>query len=511
MPSLFGGSRPSGTTTTVQTNPSQEAQLPFLTRGWQEAQNLYNTNPVKQIAGGGDPNIRSAYSYLGNLGRYVTDDLRGQGLSFWDNGGRANIYNSPAYGYFNDLARGTSASQQRLGAASEAALGYGQKAAGGNLGLSTLGNIAQGQYLNANPYTAAMVQNALDPVIRNYQTAVAPQVDASFETAGRYGSGAARGAADTARDTLARSLGGISSNLYGTQFANERALQNQAAANYGQIANQGQQIGILGAQTAANAAAQGLQGQQAGASGLQGGYQAGSTAALEAARQYPSIAQAQGIGPGMLSQAGAAQNALDQPYLDAPFAGLERYLSEVGAPLSGSSSTTAPYFQNQLANLLGGAAGTLGIASGINNLTGGSLTSGLNSLFGGSGLASSSIIPGAALNAGNLFGAGSAIAASLAAPAAAATPVAVSTAAPIIETIFGLGAAGSDRRLKKEDGVIGHLANGLPIHTFKYLWDGPHESKRIGLMADEVAQVHPDAVRKGPFGFAMVDYARAVN
>lgn len=435
MPGFFGGSKPAGTTTTVQTNPSQEAQLPFLQAGWQQAKDLWNIYPNKPIADVGDPHLLQGYENLYNTGVALDQTLRPQANAFWQTGGSADIYNSPAYNYFQNLAQGTTGPQGVMNTAGNAALGYGQAAAGGNLGLSTLGNIAQGAYLNSNPYTAQMVQNAMDPVVRNFQTAVAPQVDASFETAGRYGSGAARGAQETAQDTLGRTLGAISSNLYGTQFANERALQNQAAAGYGQLYNQGQGIGITAASAAADAAYRNLLGQQAGASGLQGGYQAGADAALRAASQYPSLADAQYSQAKSAIQSGLGLNQWKQQYLDAPFTGLERYLSEIGAPQTSSSSTTSPYFQNQLANLLGGAAGTLGIASGINNLTGGGITSGLNSFF-GSSLPAASLIPGATLNASNLFGAGSAIAAAAAAPAAAATPVAVSSLAPEVAALF---------------------------------------------------------------------------
>jgi hypothetical protein len=33
----------------------------------------------------------------------------------------------------------------------------------------------------------------------------------------------------------------------------------------------------------------------------------------------------------------------------------------------------------------------------------------------------------------------------------------------------------------------------------------------VGVMADEVEKVHPEAVIDGPFGFKLVDYHRAVS
>ena len=66
----------------------------------------------------------------------------------------------------------------------------------------------------------------------------------------------------------------------------------------------------------------------------------------------------------------------------------------------------------------------------------------------------------------------------------------------------------SDRRLKRDISRIGTLKNGLPVYYFRYKWS---EKLYVGLMADEVEQVHPEAVLDGPFGFKMVNYAAAVR
>ena len=73
----------------------------------------------------------------------------------------------------------------------------------------------------------------------------------------------------------------------------------------------------------------------------------------------------------------------------------------------------------------------------------------------------------------------------------------------IIGGIFGF----SDRRLKRDIQRIGQLPNGLPVYRFRYIWS---DQQQIGLMADEVARIHPEAVRLGPGGFKMVNYAMAV-
>lgn len=79
-----------------------------------------------------------------------------------------------------------------------------------------------------------------------------------------------------------------------------------------------------------------------------------------------------------------------------------------------------------------------------------------------------------------------------------------------------LGAAGqagsfaalfSDRRLKRDIVRVGTTkALGLPVYAFSYVWD--RSRRMIGVMADEVARVLPQAVVEHPSGFRMVDYGQ---
>jgi hypothetical protein len=62
----------------------------------------------------------------------------------------------------------------------------------------------------------------------------------------------------------------------------------------------------------------------------------------------------------------------------------------------------------------------------------------------------------------------------------------------------------SDRRLKRDMVRIGSHDLGFGIYRFKYLWS---EQDHIGVLAQEVAEVRPDAVVRGPDGFLRVDYA----
>ena len=72
-------------------------------------------------------------------------------------------------------------------------------------------------------------------------------------------------------------------------------------------------------------------------------------------------------------------------------------------------------------------------------------------------------------------------------------------------TYFGL--KGSDRRMKTDITPVGVLDNGLTVYRYRYKAGGPFE---LGVMADEVAMVRPDAYVKGGAGngFDAVDYAK---
>ena len=74
--------------------------------------------------------------------------------------------------------------------------------------------------------------------------------------------------------------------------------------------------------------------------------------------------------------------------------------------------------------------------------------------------------------------------------------------------LFSLGgtaatAAFSDRRLKHSVKRVGTHRIGVPLYEFAYLCS---ETRRIGVMADEVAKVMPAAVLMQPCGFAKVNY-----
>jgi len=79
--------------------------------------------------------------------------------------------------------------------------------------------------------------------------------------------------------------------------------------------------------------------------------------------------------------------------------------------------------------------------------------------------------------------------------------------------LFGLGASlikaipWSDMRLKTDIKRVGTLDNGLGVYSYRLKGENHYQ---IGVMAQEVAEVHPEAIVHDPSGFMKVDYQRAV-
>ena len=72
----------------------------------------------------------------------------------------------------------------------------------------------------------------------------------------------------------------------------------------------------------------------------------------------------------------------------------------------------------------------------------------------------------------------------------------------------GCGAGGgsiSDIRLKRDIAQVGELDSGINLYRYRYLWS---DTIYVGVMAQEVAEVVPEAVLRGADGYLRVDYAR---
>ena len=70
---------------------------------------------------------------------------------------------------------------------------------------------------------------------------------------------------------------------------------------------------------------------------------------------------------------------------------------------------------------------------------------------------------------------------------------------------WGWGHHWSDMRLKHDIVPVGHLANGLGLYRFSY---NDSDKVYVGVLAQEVERVMPDAVRRAPNGYLQVNYAR---
>jgi outer membrane immunogenic protein len=79
-----------------------------------------------------------------------------------------------------------------------------------------------------------------------------------------------------------------------------------------------------------------------------------------------------------------------------------------------------------------------------------------------------------------------------------------STATPLSSVIFV--PFPSDIRFKRDITLVARRDDGLGIYRFKYLWS---DAAYIGVMAQEVALIHPEAVVRDQLtGYMSVDYAR---
>jgi hypothetical protein len=417
---------PSGNTTTTTINPTQQAQLPFLTQGWNQAKSLYEDIggpryfPGQTMAPYTAPSnyLSQGYQGLVDTARANDTGLRPQANNAWFNSlNNTGVENSPAYARMKTLAEGQDPDQANLRRQADAAIAsgnqYAQNLAGGNLGLSTLGNVAQGQgagmeqlartasgmYVNpnSNPYLAQYVKAAQDPTAEAYQRVTAPTLASQMSKAGRYGSGAFMGAQDQNETNLGRSLGDIATKIYAPAYDAERARQDAAASgyaglqrgagsDYGQLYSAGQKAAADAAQagygrSAANIGTD-LLTQGSGISGLQGAYQAGNANRLSALQQYPGMLASQYGTADALVKAGqgftGVNDTLQQQQQaginDAmnrwnatqkePFADLDLFMKNIGSPTAGSLSQTQPYFQNQLASTLSGLTGIKSLLGG---------------------------------------------------------------------------------------------------------------------------------------------------
>jgi hypothetical protein len=79
--------------------------------------------------------------------------------------------------------------------------------------------------------------------------------------------------------------------------------------------------------------------------------------------------------------------------------------------------------------------------------------------------------------------------------------------------VNSIGKIFSDIRMKENIKQVDWLPNGLPVYTYEYkpeFKDLAGHGKHIGVMAQEVAQVIPEAVSVQENGYMMVDYSKVL-
>jgi len=270
--------------TTTSTSSIDPALLPYLTQGLQRAQSLFLT--------GKQPEFFPGQTYV-----------------------------SPSTATTEAIAQ-----QEQLARQQSPVLQQAQQAYTSSLGQ--VGQTAAGGFLNANPYQQAMMAAATRPLTQQFSETVLPGISSLYSKSGRLGSGSMERALGTATEAYGRSLGDITANIAGTQYQQERGLQQQAQLAQSQLAGLAPQFysqQFLPSQTLAQVGAQ-----------------------QEAIAAQP-----------LQEQLARYQFGQQLPYQQ-----LQGYLSSVyGTPLGsyGTQTTNAPTYQNRSAGVLGGAiAGGLG-------------------------------------------------------------------------------------------------------------------------------------------------------
>ena len=270
--------------TTTSTSSVDPALLPYLTQGLQRAQSLF---------------------------------LTGQQPEFFP----GQTYVSPSAATTESIAQQEAIARQQSPVLQQAQQAY-------QASLGQVGQTAAGGFLNANPYQQAMMEAATRPLTQQFSQAVLPGISSLYSRSGRLGSGSMERALGTATEAYGRSLGDITANIAGSQYQQERGLQQQAQLAQAQLAG----------------AAPSFYGQQ---------FLPAQTLAQVGAQQEAISAQP------LQEQLARYQFGQQLPYQQ-----LQGYLSSVyGTPLGsyGTQTTNAPTYQNRGAGILGGAiAGGLG-------------------------------------------------------------------------------------------------------------------------------------------------------
>ena len=192
---------------------------------------------------------------------------------------------------------------------------------GANPASSAFEKFANGSMMNS-PYQSAALDAANNAITRAYQTATSPQTASNFAASGRYGSGAYQNAVSQNQQDLATQLGNTDASLVNTMY--QQNMGNMLAG------------------------AQGLSQQQ--------------NMALSSA---PNTVNSINGAATNLYNMGGNQQALQQAQINAPWQLLNNYSNLIQGQYGGNTTTTTPYYTNQLAGGMGGALGGAALAGSL--------------------------------------------------------------------------------------------------------------------------------------------------
>lgn len=292
---MSGSSTPTQQVVTQQIDPAMQ---PYIAYGLSEAQKLYQ-NP-------------SVPGYYPGQGYVSPTESTQQALQF---GANRAVQGNPLLPQ----------SQQTVGAMQNTF----------NPAIQQMQATAGGEYLTGNPFFSGAFDAAARAAGTTFQDQM-QQVASNTSRAGRYGSGAMGQLQDRAAGTFATALTDTAGKLAYQNYDAERARQEAAQSNIGNL------------------------------------YGADYQRQLAAAQLGPQMAQADYQDINQLYQVGQAQESYQQAALadamqrynfqqNLPAAKLQSFLSAAyGAPMG--QQTTQPIYRNQGANVLGGAS--LGAALG---------------------------------------------------------------------------------------------------------------------------------------------------
>jgi len=253
--------------------------------------------------------------------------------------GAEAAYNSPAPGYFegSTVVDFSPQTQQALS-------GIEQRAVAGSplqqAGMQQAQSTVEGDYLNNNPFLTGAINNAMQPMIDNWNNQVAPGIDSQFARAGRMGSGLYAQQRNAAENTLANSMGRMAGDMSYQNYGDERARQQAMIGQAGNIAQQ--DYGDMN-----------------------------KLMAVGTARDQQGQAQLQD----QINRFNFEQNR--------PWEQLGRYSGLVSGGLGSTTTQTSPLYSNPGANFLSGALGgaQLGSMTGMGG-TAGAIGGGLLGLLG---------------------------------------------------------------------------------------------------------------------------------